>query len=238
MIDTSGVGAAIVLALVHLLAERGWLRKLRRGSWLSFAGGAAAAYVFLYILPILSDTAYELSFENGFSPNGEWIFVAAFVGMCVFHAVEIRARRIDRISRPRGNHRFWLQIAAFSLYNLLVGALFVIKPYASFLDGILYQSALLLHFAALDLSMRERHPHAYDGKGRWLMAGSVVLGWALGHLGVTHPFIVGPAFAFLAGAMILNVLKDELAETESSYLGAFLFGSAVYAALFLIARID
>ena len=238
MIDASGVGATVLLALVHLFAGRGPMRKLRRGSWLSFAGGAAAAYVFLYILPILSDAAYELSFEGGFWPNGEWVFVAAFAGMCVFHVVEIHARRIDDSSRSGGGHRFWLQIAAFSLYNLLVGALFVIKPYASLLDGILYQSALLLHFAALNLSLRERHPDAYDREGRWLMAGSVVLGWALGHLGVAHPFIVGPAFAFLAGAMILNVLKDELAETQSAYLRAFIYGSGVYATLFLIARID
>lgn len=238
MTDDGGTYATIALLLVHLFAGRGPLRRLRHGSWLSFAGGAAAAYVFLYILPILSELASELAFEEGRWPDGEWIFVAAFVGMCVFHAIEIHSRRVEDASNSKGDLRFWVQIAAFSLYNLLVGALFVIKPYASVLDGILYQSALLLHFAAIDLSMRDRHPHTYERKGRWVMGGAVVLGWGLGHLGVAHPLVVGPAFAFLAGAMILNVLKEELAETDSAHLRSFLTGSGAYAALFLIARID
>lgn len=43
------------------------------------------------------------------------------------------------------------------------------------------------------------------------------------------------AFAFLAGGMILNVLKEELPEERESRFTAFLSGAAGYAALLLLA---
>lgn len=229
---------AAALVVVHLFAGRGPFRELKRGAWLSFSGGAAAAYIFLYLLPILNDMSYELAADDGFWPDGEWIFVAALAGTCVFHVIEVYARRGDDSTRPNGDPRFWAQIGAFALYNVLVGALFVVKPYASTLDAIIYQSALILHFAVIDLSLRERHPQTYDRFGRWIMAGAVVLGWGVGHFGITHLRASGLAFAFLAGGMILNVLKEELSETARVSLVPFAAGAGVFALLFLVARMS
>lgn len=226
----------IALVAVHLFAGRNLFRRLRGGAWLSFASGAAAAYVFLYVLPIINELSSELAFEDGRWPDGEWIFVTALLGTASFQVVEIYTRRVDDRTNPHGDPRFWVHIAAFGLYNLLVGALFVVKPYATALDALVYQSALILHFAAIDISLRERHPRTYDRMGRWFMAASVVAGWSIGHLGLTHPHATGLAFSFLAGGMILNVLKEEFSETESRNLSPFVGGVALFSVLFLAAR--
>lgn len=226
----------IALVLVHLMAGRTLAVRPGGGRWLSFSSGAAAAYVFLYVLPIINGMSSELASDDGRWPNGEWIFVAALFGTATFRVVEIYTRRVDDRTNPRGDPRFWVHIAAFGLYNLLVGALFVVKPYATAVDALVYQSALVLHFAAIDISLRARHPRTYDRMGRWIMAVSVAAGWAIGHLGLTHPLATGLAFSFLAGGMILNVLKEEFSETESRDLAPFVAGVVLFSTLFLAAR--
>lgn len=238
---TTAAGAvlpAIALVCVHIFAGRGPFERLKRGSWFSFCGGAAAAYVFLYILPILNDLSSSLPTDDARWPDGEWVFVAALAGTCIFHSVGVHARPGHASAREASDLQFAIQIGAFALYNLLVGALFVVKPYASALDAVIYQSALVLHFAVVDLSLRGHHTRAYDRIGRWVMASAVCLGWAIGHLGLAHPFATGIAFAFLAGGMILNVLKEELSQTERSSLWPFVGGVALFALLFLVARMN
>lgn len=227
----------IALVLVHLMAGRSVFRRLRGGAWLSFSSGAAAAYVFLYILPIIHELSVELAFEDGRWPEGEWIFVAALFGTVAFQIVDVHSRRVRLRGGPSADSRFWTHLAAFGLYNLLVGALFVVKPYATALDAIVHQLALVLHFAAIDVTLRERHPGTYDRIGRWFMALSVLAGWAIGHLGLTHPHATGVAFSFLAGGMILNVLKDEFTQSESRNVAPFVGGAALFAGLFLAARL-
>lgn len=234
----NGLSAVAVLTLVcvHLFAARGAMHRLSRGPFLSFSGGAAAAYVFLYILPVIYQLASELPYEDGLWPDGEWVFVAALAGTCLFHAVEMQARRAVCKGSQVGALRFWVNLAAFALYNLLVGALLVIKPYANVVDALVHQIALILHFAVVDATLRARHPEGYDRIGRWVMAGAVAIGWTVGLLGMEYTLVPGLALAFLAGGMILNVLKEELTETENAALMPFLTGAGLFAILFLAAR--
>lgn len=62
----------------------------------------------------------------------------------------------------------------------------------------------------------------------------MLAGWALG-LATIPPVAVGFAFAFLAGAVVLNVLKEELPEQRQSRFWPFLLGAAGYAAIMLAA---
>jgi zinc transporter ZupT len=48
------------------------------------------------------------------------------------------------------------------------------------------------------------------------------------------PQFIGLLFAFLAGGIVLNVLKEELPEDRESQFWAFVVGAAVYSAVLLI----
>ena len=69
------------------------------------------------------------------------------------------------------------------------------------------------------------HPHP--------AATVVAAGWVLGVLTTVPPVGVGFLFAFLAGGIVLNTLKEELPQERESRLWPFLTGAGVYAALML-----
>lgn len=233
--------AVAAIAAVHIFAAYSPFAPLKRGGWHAFASGAAAAYVFLHVLPLLNSMSSGLTDDDAFWPGGEWVFVAALAGTCAFLAIESYTRPEGRargsVDTPRRERLdFWLHVAAFALYNLLVGYMLVENPYGGLLDTLLYQAALVLHFAAIDQASRERHQALHDRIGRWIMAAAVVIGWGIGQFGIDNVHLAGLAFAFLAGGMILNVLKEELATVGPARLAPFLGGATIFAGILLIAR--
>lgn len=89
---------------------------------------------------------------------------------------------------------------------------------------------MALHFVVNDHGLRENHKHSYDRIGRWLLA-AIILGWAIGHRTEIHQAAIALLFSFLAGGVVLNVLKEELPEERQSNFWAFALGAAIYAAL-------
>ncbi len=74
---------------------------------------------------------------------------------------------------------------------------------------------------------------AFPGIGRWLLAGSVVVGYAAGLRFELPRAAIDVLVAFLAGGVILNVLKEEVPAERQSRFWAFAAGTAAYAALLL-----
>jgi zinc transporter ZupT len=98
-----------------------------------------------------------------------------------------------------------------------------------------YAVAMSLHFVTNDFGMRQDQKHQYDASGRWIIAGAVLGGWTLGVFASLPPIIVGFLFAFLAGGIVLNVLKEELPEERQSKFWPFALGAVGYAVLLIFA---
>ena len=90
---------------------------------------------------------------------------------------------------------------------------------------------MALHFVTADFGMREDHARDYDRIARWVLAAAVVAGWGLGLLTDLPRLAIGLLFAFLAGGVVLNVLKEELPEERKSQFGPFILGAAGFALL-------
>ena len=86
-----------------------------------------------------------------------------------------------------------------------------------------------------DQNHRQDQKHQYDAYGRWVLAGAVLAGWGLGLVTELSELLVGGLFAFLAGSIVLNVLKEELPAERESTFWAFAVGVLGYAALMLVA---
>jgi hypothetical protein len=83
--------------------------------------------------------------------------------------------------------------------------------------------------------MRRDHKGRYHRIGRWLITAGFVLGRAVGALTEIPEATIAVLTAFLAGGIVMNVLKEELPEECRSRFWAFAAGAAAYAALLLIA---
>ncbi len=221
---------ALLLAAVHLFSPRlMFLDRAPRSIWLSLAGGTSVAYVFVHLLP-------ELSVLSRNTLGEARVYSLALAGLVAFYALEQMVRR----SRREGGGRvseggFWLHLSAFAVYNFLIGYLLDEQAREEGAGGLIfYGVAMGVHFVVNDRALYRDHGDSYLARGRWLLAGAALAGWAAGlALEIPEGWLAG-AFALLGGSVVLNVIKEELPEERESRLWAFALGAAVYAALLLL----
>lgn len=227
-------------ATIHLTIGRlRFLSHAPRSQWLSFAGGAAVAYVFLHILPELA--SHRSLFARALSLPQEdaetVVYGVAMIGLALFYGLERLVT--EARSRPaRGGHAGetdtdveWVHIGSFAIYNILIGYLLTHREDTGPGALLLFYLAMSFHFVTTDHGLREDHVGSYDRYGRWVLVASVVTGWVLGLLVTVPPMAVALLFAFLAGGVILNVLKEELPEERQSRFASFALGAAFYSAM-------
>lgn len=60
MLIATGLAAALLVAIHLLIGRMTFLNVMPRSLWLSFAGGCAVAYVFVYLLPRIANEGAQL----------------------------------------------------------------------------------------------------------------------------------------------------------------------------------
>lgn len=232
------LASAILLALAHLWAGRlRFLEGIPRSRWLSFAGGVSVAYVFLHILPELGSgqETFDKRSSGVLEALAHHTYLLALIGLAVFYGLERMALRSRKREGGRegatGGPTFWTHIATYALYNAVIGYLLVHRDEQGFTALLWYVVAIGLHFVVNDFGLWEHHKQRYRITGRWVLAGAVLVGWLAGVLTDVSEMVVVALFAFVAGGIVLNVLKEELPEERESRFPAFALGAALYAVL-------
>lgn len=232
----------LVFVAIHLFAGRlKFLAGLPRSRWLSAAGGVSVAYVFLHLLPELGEGQEVLAEAArgvvGFAEHH--VYLIALAGLVAFYGLDrlaLVSRRRERSGQREdatGAGVFWLHIASFALYNLLIGYLLLHREGEGLRSLLFFALAMALHFLVNDHGLREHHKGRYERTGRWLLCAAVAGGWLLGLAAEIPRAAIAVLVAFLAGGVILNVMKEELPEERESRFSAFVLGVGVYAALLL-----
>lgn len=235
--------AALVLALVYLLGARFHVRRHRR-AWVSAAAGAAVGYIFVDVLPELSarQSAFleQVVGRELLAPEYRG-YLAALLGFVLFYGLEkmTRGRRSEALEVGHAHGEslriYRLQLAGFAAYSALIGYLLLERAEEGELSLSLYTAAMALHFLVTDHALVKEHGRPYLTTGRWLLALSVLMGWAVG---VVAPLPVGvmvALFGFIAGGVVINSLKGELPEEGEGSFWPFLAGAGGYTLLLLLA---
>ena len=232
------LGLALGLAAVHLFGGRlRFIDAIPRSVWLSGAGGASVAYVFVHLLPDLAanqETLAEAVPGLGFLEAHVWL--VALLGLSVFYGLERASAVTEKpgASDDAEQGVFWLRIGSFALYNAIIGYLLLHREDPDLTALLIYTSAMALHFVVNDYGLRQDHPRLYHQTGRWILAAAVVAGCLLGAaVTLTEP-VVAVLVAFLGGGIVLNVLKEELPDDRKSRFWPFAVGAALYAALLML----
>jgi zinc transporter ZupT len=237
--------AALGFAAIHV-----WIGRLRfldvepRSALLSFAGGVAVAYIFLHVMPELA--SHQQTFANAWglsdSAAEAWVYLVALTGLVVFFGLErgaklSRGRRRARTGEDRVEAELMvLQLVSFAFFNFLLGYLLTHREQTGLFSLAIYVAAMVFHIAISDYGLRQDHKHDYQARTRWVQAAAVLAGWAVGALTEVPPIFIGLLFAFLAGGVVLNVLKEELPEERKSRFWPFAAGTAAFAGLLLMMR--
>jgi zinc transporter ZupT len=231
---------ALLFGVIHFAGRRfDFLGGTPRSIWLSLAGGISVAYVFVHILPELAahqrEVTERLSEGGPREALGSHVYVVALAGLALFYGLErwLRCSKLDE--QKQSDDIFWIHLASFAIYNFLVGYLLVHREEQSVQGLSLFAFALGVHFIVNDQAFRKDHGRLYDKSGRWLLAAMPLAGWLAGVATEIDPLWLSAIFAFLAGSIVLNVLKEELPEDRESRFWAFAIGAAAYSTLLILA---
>lgn len=205
------------LAAVHAF---GRVRLGRRGR--SAAAGASVAYIFLHLMPEIAAAHEARGLDLLF-------FALALAGLVAFYGLEHALRQHER--GHAGVAVFHLHVASFAAYSATIGYLLMHREEEGTAGLLLYAGAMALHFLASDSGLRAGQRAQPAHRARRVLAAAVLLGGALGLVVEAPRAWVDGLFALVAGAVVLNVLKEEVPEDRSSHFGAFALGAAFYGAL-------
>ena len=163
----------------------------------------------------------------------------ALIGLAVFYGLErgaIVSRRGHQGSTgPTDSTFFAVHLGAFAVYSALIGYLLVAEAeQTNGWDLALFTGALAVHFIVNDQSLRAHHQHQYHDVGRWVLAAALIGGWAVGSVTTVSDGVVAALLALLGGAIVLNVLKEELPAERDSRFWAFALGAGIYSGLLLV----
>lgn len=233
---------AIALAIVHLYSGRlRFLDNIPRSRWLSLASGVSVAYVFIHLLPDLGARQSTLQATGNFSFIEHHVYVMALAGLMIFYGLERAV--VNSHQRDPGSEEaketsdigvFWIHVASFAVYNGLIGYLLLHREEPGLLSLFFFAIAMGLHFVVNDYGLRQDHKRTYHRIGRWILAAAILVGWAIGYGSEVSEAAITVLFAFLAGGVILNVLKEELPEERQSRFWAFAAGAIAYSVLLLV----
>jgi hypothetical protein len=233
---------ALALAAVYALGP--WLRPLgaehpRRQ--VSVAAGASLAYVFLDVLPemgarhrALLESAGSLVFAD------QRLYALALAGFVALYGLDhlvlaARARGESSAAGDAARLALWLHVGGFALYSFVIGYMLVSRQADGWSSLGLFLVAMGFHLAIVDHTLAREHGRAYDARGRWVLAASVVVGWLAGATLRIPEIAVSRLFAFVAGGVVMTAANEELPREKAGRFGWFVLGAVVYSAVLLAA---
>jgi hypothetical protein len=232
----SAVAAALLAATFVFGGSFYPLRPLMRDrrSMISFGAGMSSAYVFVHVLPELSEARRTLAESIALRYEGMAVYVLALVGFLCFYGLDhLRTRMRDANGESQEKRGYRTHLAGFAAYAALVAYLLVRHLEQTALALAAYVLAMMFHFLAVDHSLHEEHGAAFDRAGRFVLAGMCVIGWGAGVAIAVPPFVSSLLLAFISGAVIMNSAIMELPSDKDGRFWPFVSGGLSYALLLI-----
>ena len=246
--------AVSLIALVFLFGASIRFRDPeRRERWMSAAGGASAAFVFVVLLPklLVAQSALQKATDGGvLGYLNHHSFLLALAGLLAFWSMErivvvLVRGMIDSLQHggegrsPRSRAPLWrpllyTQAVAFAAYAMLVGYLIAELPRGDYAMLCLFSAAMGLHFLAMSLGLRHELAEVYDQFERWLVAAAILTGWALAQFTELPIWRLALWNSLFAGMLIFFVIRREVPSPKEGHLVPLLLGALGYSALALI----
>jgi hypothetical protein len=231
--------AALLFGLIFFAG--GCIRPLRHlvrddRSLISFGAGMASAYVFVHAIPELQ--VVRRTFATSVAVTlyeGVAIYFVALVGFLVFYGLDHRRAHLQRETAAGGQagQAFRLHVGGFAAYVWLMAYLLVNNLEETRVSTALYAAAIAFHFLAVDHSFRSEHGAVYERTGRYVLAGSAVLGWSAGLLFALPQYGLALLVAFTSGAIIMNSAVMELPTEKDGRFLPFMIGGVAYGLILL-----
>ncbi len=236
------LAAAVVFAMIFLTGDL-TKRQLRKNRWiLSAAAGISVGYVFIHLLPELSEAteAFIHHTSGGSLPFSEYrVYFAAMLGFLWFYGLEHTRKRHGRMNDEAKKRRLsQLHITGFAVYAWLISYLIVSDLEKGMMAIAIYTLSMGMHFLSVDASLRHEHGKFYTGSGCRTLAGASILGWVTGMLFRFSLPLEVTLLGFISGGVIMISMIAELPDEKEGKFLPFLLGgfflSLVYGIVYIL----
>ncbi|TLS36541.1 hypothetical protein [Pseudalkalibacillus caeni] len=228
---------AILFCCVHLFVKKfPKLTKNPRKPILTFASGASIAYITVHLLPdfqkVQKEFNHVLNIPKQFEPYS--LYIIATVGFIAFYTINHFVRVVgEKLDKQERSYVFNAHIGAFVIYNAFIGY-YLIKGLKQEPQSILIFGAIfILHLTVNDVGLRIEHKKRYDPFGSRILAVSLLAGWLLGFFTTLPTVVYAIWFSWLAGGILLNIIKEELPSARKGKLLPLILGAVISTVLFL-----
>ncbi|RHB49373.1 hypothetical protein [Exiguobacterium sp. AM39-5BH] len=204
--------------------------------WFSFSSGIAITYFFMYLLPSLNKRQYTLRVEWLDLALPSEIYVISLLGFTVFYGT-MRVVRTPYFKDETidQNVSYWLQVTLLTAY-MSFSAYVVTATSVTFVARSFYATALGVHFLAVGHDLYRHYGECYIRQGRYLLSGAILIGGFFSHFIDLASHVEAILFAFVAGAMILNIVKFELPSDRNLHFRTFVLAVVSYGGLLLLLK--
>lgn len=230
------------ILIVFLLASHYACRYLvlipgfSRRRFSSFAGGIAASYVFLHMLPELVESRDRihvlLDRVTIMSPFKDLIvFVIALLGFELFYSLERFTSNASLTKKVEHKQHFILNLSMYGLYNFLITYTMMERIEVGSIYAVLFTIAIALHFIICDNHFRRYFPKLFNVKGHLVLLAALLLGYLGSIIYPVNIYAFALITAFLSGAILYNTFSEEIALNRQTSIAMFFTGSAIMAVL-------
>lgn len=222
--------SVLTLVAVHLFAYKMQaIDRLSHGRFLSVGGGIAIAYIFIDLLPKLSEADNIVrNFLASIFPYFErHVYVIALFGFLLFFLVD---RSTNSAWERTG---YWLSIGSYALFNFLIGYAVSYEDDPSIQPLALFTFAMALHYFTNDYTLMRNNSTTYRTYDRFILVICLILGWLFGNWFMISDAAIALVNAFIAGGVIMNVTRHELPMDNPNNSGTFLLGAIFYTIVLL-----
>ena len=226
--------AVLILSALHISFPSMYVKLHKFGNTLvSFSSGVALGYVFLYMLPKLSDYTFlikQQSSENSWEFMDYRFYLFALVGLVLYFAVDWYSE--NKFKRKKNTKVF--NYVPFIIYSFILGIILVNLPRPGFLPLILATIVLGLHFFGINHQLYQWNDHMFTKYFRWLLTIALIAGWFYGSIFEVSKSFKMSATAFISGAIIANVMFEEISKhkpTINPFVSGIIFFTVVAAVI-------
>ncbi len=190
--------------------------------------GLSFAYVFVDLLPELEKGQPIL--KQTFDPLVPYLdkhaYLVALLGVLFYYGIHTR-------STGHGERSFWISTAGYLLFNFFIGITLSDSSDPEIQPLILFTTAIGMHYFIRDHNASVDNASIYENQARWLLVFALFAGYIFGYFSHIPNAIIALTVSFIAGGVLLNVLRYELPKREQVGYFYFLCGSLGYTALIL-----
>lgn len=201
---------------------------------LSAAGGVSIAYIFIDLLPKFCTGAAQVehAFKGLFPYLERHVYVMGLIGLLFAYTVQ-RAAANPATDPSQMKRKFWGQVAAYAIFNAMIGYSLANKNDPDIQPIILFTIAVGLHYYINDYNLRESNAELYESQARYTIVLGLAAGWIVGLFWQIPEAALALVLSFLSGGIMMNVFRHEIPADNPNNYNSFVFGAVTYACILL-----